>query len=124
MRSLRLNVAINVDDFDAVVTFYRDVLGCHVETSWSGEEGPGMIFAVGPGQTVEFFGPPYGARKDKTAARGVELAFEVEDVEGWLEHVRSAGVPIARGLVKNPWGDRSFGIDDPAGMRIWILQKI
>ena len=124
MRSLRLNVAINVEDFDLVTAFYRDVLECEVQKSWDQEDGPGTIFAVGPGQTVEFFGPPFGARKDKGSARGVELAFEVNDVEAWLERLEAAGVPIARELVANPWGDRSFGIDDPAGMRIWILQQI
>ncbi len=124
MKSIRLNVAISVDDFETVTAFYRDVLECEIEKSWDGEEGPGMIFAVGPGQTVEFFGPPYGARKDRSAARGVELAFEVEDVEAWQQRVIDARVPIARELKDNPWGDRSFGIDDPAGMRIWILQQI
>lgn len=124
MNSNRLNVAINVEDFDAVASFYREILGMPIESQWDGDEGPGVIFKAGDGQTVEFFGPPWGARSDKRPAAGVELAFEVADVQQWHDDLVAKGLPIARGMVDNPWGDRSFGIDDPAGTRIWILQQI
>lgn len=124
MESIRLNVAINTEDFAEVEAFYREVLGMPVESRWNEAEGPGIIFRAGNGQTLEFFGPPWGARQQKQPAAGVELAFEVNDVQRWHDRLVSAGVPIARELVDNPWGDRSFGIDDPAGTRIWILQAI
>lgn len=124
MDASRLNVALNVEDFDAVRTFYGDTLELPIETQWDGDDGPGIIFRSGPGQTVEFFGPPWGARRDKRPVAGTELAFEVDDVQAWHDRLVARGVPIARELVDNPWGDRSFGIDDPAGVRIWILQVI
>lgn len=124
MDSTRLNVIVNVDEFDTVVAFYRDVLGMPVESSWDGDEGPGIILRAGEGRTVEFFGPPWGGRKDRRPSAGVELAFEVDDVQAWHDDLVAKGVSITRQLVDNPWGDRSFGIDDPAGTRIWVLQML
>lgn len=124
MRAWRLNVVANVEDFSATATFYRDILEMPVLDEWDGDEGPGIILEAGEGRTVEFFGPPWDARRDARPAAGVELAFEVDDVQDWHDKLVARGVPIRRGLVDNPWGDRSFGIDDPAGLRIWILQVV
>jgi uncharacterized glyoxalase superfamily protein PhnB len=54
----------------------------------------------------------------------VELSIEVEDVAAWYDRLKAAGVTIARGLEDTPWGHRSFGIDDPDGMRIWVYKVI
>lgn len=121
---MRLNVVINVEDFAATAEFYRDVLEMPVLAHWDGDEGPGIILEAGDGRTVEFFGPPWGARRDAHPTTALELAFEVDDVDGWHDKMVARGVSIARGLIDNPWGDRSFGIDDPAGLRIWMLQAV
>jgi len=34
-----------------------------------------------------------------------------------VRHTRN-GVPIARGIEDTPWSHRSFGVDDPNGLRI------
>ncbi len=119
----RLNLVMNVEDFAGVVGFHRDVLDMPVESTWDGDEGPGAILRAGNGRTIEVFGPPWGARQDRRPVAGVEVAVEVADVEAWHERLVERGIPIARGLVDNPWGDRSFGIDDPSGVRIWILEE-
>ncbi len=118
----RLNVAINVTDFEASVRFYRDVLGCEVVEQWEKDDGPGVILAAGPGRSVELFGPPWGARQDRRPPAGFELAFDVADARAWQARLEAAGVPIARQLLDNPWGDRSLGLDDPDGVRIWLVE--
>lgn len=120
----RLNTIINVADFDEVVAFYRDVLGLVEEESWDGPNGPGIILRAGEGKTLEFFGPPFGARTDKRPVAGIELAFDVTGLDEWAEQLRSKGVEIRRRIKENPWGDRSFGIDDPAGVRIWFVEPL
>ena len=123
MDALRLNVVLNVADFDASVAFYHRVLGMGIVDEWHDEDnGPGCVLQAGEGRTIELFGPPYGARADRRVHAGTELALEVDDVEAWHEQLEAAGVDIVRELRHNPWGDRSFGIDDPGGLRIWILE--
>ncbi len=118
----RLNVAINVADFKSSLAFYRDKLDMRVLKEWDGEAGPGAILGAGRGRSVELFGPPYGARSFKQPASGVEMAFDVEDVNEWAQILTDRGVPIAREVLDNPWGDRSLGLDDPDGLRIWLVE--
>lgn len=124
MNTSQLRVIFRVSDFAKSVHFYQEVLSMAYVTGWEGAEGPGIILQAGDGRTVELFGPPPGQHHDDRLARGVELALQVDDVDAWHGRLKEAGVTIARGLVDNPWGDRSFGIDDPDGVRIWLFQVI
>ena len=121
VKPISVTTVLNVSDFEASAHFYEAILGFVCVFRWDEEEGPGMILQGSAGRNVELVGPPHAARSDKRIAAGMELAFYVDDVHG--EHDRVAAQwPVARGLTYNPWGDRSFGIDDPDGVRIWIAQ--
>lgn len=54
----------------------------------------------------------------------LERSIEVEDVDQVHRDLVAAGVLIARDLVNDPWGHRSFGIDDPGGLRIWVYHFV
>lgn len=122
MRPRGLSVIINVERLDTVTEFYGGMLRIPIEKSWNDESGSAAILDLGPGRRVEFVGPPYTSRTDPMPARGVELMIEVDDAKAWLDRLSAAGVVIARALIENPWGDRSFGIDDPEGRRVWIYE--
>jgi len=125
MNVSELRVIFRVRDFQKSVHFYEDLLGMERLKSWDrpGKE-PGIILRAGEGRTFELFGPPPGGKHDDCIASGVEISTRVDDVDAWHDQLQSAGVPIARGLVDNPWGDRSFGIDDPDGVSLWFFQVI
>ena len=36
--------------------------------------------------------------------------------------ILAVGVTIVRKLKDNPWGDRSFAVRDPDGIRVWVYQ--
>lgn len=123
-RPIRSSVVINVRDFDTVTAFYRDVLKLPVRKSWEAPAGSGMIIDVGPSSTIEFVGPPFAERADRAPVQGVEVMIGVADAAAWLNRLTRAGVTIHRELIENPWGDRSFGVNDPSGRRIWIYEVI
>lgn len=116
------NMIINVENFDGVTSFYRDALGLTVTSMSADPASPSMIFQLGPGSRIEFVGPPYPERLDRVPARGVEVMIGVDDAAAWRQRLIDTGVTIQRELMENPWGDRSFGIDDPSGQRIWIFE--
>ena len=124
MNAQELRVALEVSDFARSVAFYENQLGMRRITAWDGAEGPGMILQAGPRCTVELFGPPPGGVHAAPLTSAVKMAIGVADVTAWHAHLQAAGVSIARGLVDNPWGDRSFGVDDPDGVRIWFFEVI
>ena len=55
---------------------------------------------------------------------GFVLALHVANADRECERVRKAGVKIVQELTDNPWGTRSFLINDPSGVVISISHAI
>ncbi len=58
------------------------------------------------------------------ASRGMILNFEVEDVDKVDERLRSEGVPVAKALVSEPFGQRHAIYRDPNGVLIDVITQI
>jgi uncharacterized glyoxalase superfamily protein PhnB len=56
--------------------------------------------------------------------RGVFLTFQVTDAAAEFERLSHAGLTIAYRLRDEPWGQRRFGLHDPAGMWVDVIQQI
>ncbi len=112
-------------DLDGMLGFCRARLGLAVTRSWhrAADDG-GALLALGPGgaevevQSLGELADPAGPPAN------LELSIEVDDGDQVHRKLAAARVPIARGLVDDPWGHRSFGIDDPGGLRIWVYQVV
>jgi catechol 2,3-dioxygenase-like lactoylglutathione lyase family enzyme len=124
MQASELRLILHVKDFDKSVHFYENLLGMQRITAWVHDTGPGIILKAGPGRTLELFGPPPGEEQTRQIGAGLNIGIQVDNVDEWHDRLQQTGVTIARGLVDNPWGDRSFGLDDPDGVRIWLNQVI
>jgi catechol 2,3-dioxygenase-like lactoylglutathione lyase family enzyme len=64
--------------------------------------------------------PAYGAFN----GRGSFLTFEVEDVAAVYKGLVEIGAPISYHLVKEDWGQIRFGLTDPNGLYIDIVQQV
>lgn len=123
MNASELRVLFRVADFDASVRFYQDLLGLERLKSWARDTGCGVILRAGPGRTIELLGAPPGkVQAVDRLPRGVTLWVRVDDVDEWYARLQAAGAPIARELADDPWGTRSFGLDDPDGTRVWLFE--
>ena len=56
--------------------------------------------------------------------KGMFLTLQVADAAAEFERLSSAGVPIAYPLRDEPWGQRRFGLLDPAGTWVDVVQHI
>ena len=56
--------------------------------------------------------------------KGVFLTFQVADAAAEFARLSAAGVRIAYPLKDEAWGQRRFGIFDPAGMWLDVVQQI
>jgi catechol 2,3-dioxygenase-like lactoylglutathione lyase family enzyme len=104
--------------------FYRDLLGLAVVQEWDEPGNRGAILAVGgrvENATVEIL-ELAGRPAAEQPPADVEAGIFVDDVDAWHDEIEARGVAIARGLENTPWGHRSFGVDDPDGLRIWFVQ--
>ena len=62
-------------------------------------------------------GPSYGGA-------GMTYCLQVEDVDAEHERLTAAGLEPVMPLGDRPWGDRSFVVQDPVGIHIYIFKPI
>lgn len=87
-------------------------------TATSGEK----IFSLGLIDEVHPSSPPSMPALDKNS--GVFLTLQVEDVAAEYNRLKSAGLDIYYHLKDEAWGQRRFGIVDPNGLYIDIVEQI
>jgi uncharacterized glyoxalase superfamily protein PhnB len=105
--------------------FYSKNLGFQVvfEASWfvymttGGEHPYGIAF-----MTSKHPSQPPGP--EIFSGKGLFLTLQVADAAKEFERLKEAGVPIIYPLKDEPWGQRRFGLVDPAGMWVDVVQQI
>jgi uncharacterized glyoxalase superfamily protein PhnB len=58
------------------------------------------------------------------SGKGMFLTLQVADAAAELARLSGAGVPIAYALRDEPWGQRRFGLGDPNGRWVDVVQQI
>ncbi|MCC7540506.1 MAG: VOC family protein [Deltaproteobacteria bacterium] len=118
MKVQRLVPMVTTDRMTECQAFYTTNFGCHPTF-----ESPGYVGLRFPGGTEIGIMKP-DADASCSYQGGVSFGLEVADVDA--EHARlvAAGVPIVRPLQDNPWGDRSFMVNDPAGVGVYVHRPI
>lgn len=58
------------------------------------------------------------------AQAGVFLTLQVEDAKAEYERLKKAGLNMHYELKDEPWGQRRFGVIDPNGMYVDVVQQI
>jgi uncharacterized glyoxalase superfamily protein PhnB len=114
-------VSLNVDDVPASSAFLREHFGFREEMS---AEGFASLSRDDMGANVVFLRRGLAtlpADQRDEHARGVILAFVVDDLEGELARVQGEGVTITMDLTEEEWGERAFQVRDPNGVIIQLV---
>jgi catechol 2,3-dioxygenase-like lactoylglutathione lyase family enzyme len=105
--------------------FYTQWLGFQVvfEATWfvylrASEESPYGIAFMSPHHPSEPPGP------EGFNGEGILLTLQVADATSEFERLRQAGVSIDHSLRDEPWGQRRFGLHDPAGVWVDVVEQI
>lgn len=126
-RARELRFAFTVDDFDAAVRLFRDVLGLETLMDLEEQGGRGVILQV-PSATLELFdirhtdvvdeievGRPLGER--------VRIAVRVGDLEDAARAVAGSGAEVQAEPVETPWGDRNQRFRTANGMQLTLFSS-
>jgi catechol 2,3-dioxygenase-like lactoylglutathione lyase family enzyme len=127
MSVFELRVALTVDDFEAVVRFYRDGLGLDPGEIWT-EHGKGQIFYAGRG-TLEIFDPAHATAVDQLevgehVSGQIRFAFEVPDVRAALERALAYGATLVHEPVLTPWQHLNARVRSPEGLQVTLFQDL
>lgn len=114
-------ISLNVDDVRASSDFLARHFGFREEMAADGfatlardDAGMNVIFLRRGLETL-----PADQRNE--SARGLILAFVVDDLEGELARLQAEGVTITMPLTEEDWGERAFQVRDPSGVIVQLV---
>ena len=116
MDVLSSRILVRPGDLDRSLRFYRDVLGLAVYREFGPPDHPGMVFFIGQG-LLEVSGNASGP-----PGRSLVIWIQVRDVREEHARLATAGVPVIREPVTEPWGLVEMWIEDPDGIRIVLVE--
>ncbi|MET3987773.1 VOC family protein [Streptomyces sp. PvR034] len=114
-------VSLNVDDVAASSAFLTAHFGFQEEMA---ADGFASLTREDAGMNVVFLRrglPSLPADQRDDHARGLILAFVVDDLEGELARLRTEGVTITMPLTEEEWGERAFQVRDPNGVIVQLV---
>ena len=118
-----LHTRYRIDDLEKTVRFYVDVLGLSVANRHKSSRGSELVFLKTPGseELIELChfpkGGPVKVQPDLT-----HLAFEVESLEAFGNHLAGLGLKYSDGPHIDSTGRGIAFIDAPEGYEIELIQ--
>jgi catechol 2,3-dioxygenase-like lactoylglutathione lyase family enzyme len=130
MTSVReLRLVLTVDDYDAALTFYRDVLGLAEQAAYSAPNG-GRVTLLDVGRaTIELADPRQAEFIDEVevgsrVAGKVRVALEVDDSEGAARRLEAGGATLVAEPTRTPWNSLNARLEAPDGLQLTLFQEL
>ena len=128
IRVRQLRVVVTVDDYDAALAFYRDVLGLPEAGAFTSPGGRVAILEAGRA-TIELADPPHAAYIDdvevgRRVAGKIRLAFEVDDADRATRSLESAGAVVVAEAVRTPWDSRKARLAAPGDLHVTLFTEL
>ena len=118
-----LHTRYRVDDLERTVKFYREVLGLQEVRRHKSPRGGELVFMKAPEseELIELCYYPASGRV-QVQADLTHLAFEVDSLEGFGQHLAQLGMKYSDGPHLRPDGGGIAFIDAPEGYEIELIQ--
>lgn len=119
-----LHTRMRVDDLDATIQFYTEVLGLEVVDRKTSPRGSSLVFLRTPGseELIEITHYP-ASGPVKVQPDLVHLAFEVASMDAFAKHIAALGVPFSDEPQKTSSGSVIAFIDAPEGYEVEIIER-
>lgn len=119
-----LHTRYRVNDLERTVRFYRDILGLEEVRRHKSPRGSELVFLKAPEseETVELCSFP-SSGPVQVQADLTHLAFEVDSLEAFGQHLERHGLKYSDGPTMKPNGGGFAFVDAPEGYEIELIQK-
>ena len=117
--------SFTVNDIEASLAFYRDVLGFTVSKRWD-DGGTLMGVEMVAGQVTFMLGQDdWKKGRDRQKGQGFRLYCDtVQDIDALAARIQEKGGTLDHEPRDEEWGMRALTIDDPDGFKITIAAPI
>ena len=118
-----LHTRFRVGDMDRSLKFYRDVLGLEIAEQSTSPRGSQLVYLQLPDSDsqLELCSFPSSGTVDVPEDLA-HLAFEVDNLEAWMERLQKAGVTVTEGPVTTSHGSRFIFTEDPDKYEIELIE--
>ena len=119
-----LHTRMRVDDLDRTISFYQNVFGLEVTKRHESPRGSKLVFLAVPNseEEIEITYFP-GSGPVQVQEDLMHLAFEVESMETFGEHIQSIGVEFSDGPTESSSGSTFAFVDAPEGYEIEVIER-
>lgn len=121
MEAIEFRFAFYAQDFERSVAFYRDTLKMDYLGGWSRPDGKGALLAANRQAVIEIYGAAEGETYEGPAPIALNLALRLENraaVDDFYVSLLAEEAALEGPPKDQPWGHRSFIINDPDGIPI------
>lgn len=115
---------MRVSDLEKTVDFYQKVFGLEVTRRHESPRGSQLVFLAVPNsdEEIELTYFP-GSGPVEVQEDLMHLAFEVEDMNTFADHIKSAGYEFSDGPTESSSGSTFAFVDAPEGYEVEVIQK-
>ena len=115
---------MRVSDLDKTVNFYQKVFGLEVTRRHESPRGSKLVFLAVPNsdEEIELTYFP-GSGPVEVQEDLMHLAFEVEDMNSFADHIKSVGYEFSDGPTVSSSGSTFAFVDAPEGYEVEIIEK-
>ena len=119
-----LHTRMRVDDLDKTVAFYEKVFGLEVSRRHESPRGSKLVFLAVPNSEEEIEITYYpGSGSVQVQEDLMHLAFEVESMETFAQHLQQVGYSFSDGPTKSSSGSVFAFVDAPEGYEVEVIEK-
>ncbi|MEA3551023.1 VOC family protein [Pseudarthrobacter sp. C1] len=127
VRQLRL--IVEAEDYEAALTFYRDVLGLTEQAVFEGDGDARVTILEAGRATLELSNPSQVKMIDQVEADGqpsakIRVAFEVDDSAAKTKELVEAGGTLIAEPRETPWKSLNSRLAAPAGLQVTLFQEV
>jgi lactoylglutathione lyase len=127
VRELRL--VVTVDDYEAALTFYRDVLGLLERGAYEAPNGGRVSILEAGRATLEIADAAQADYIDEVevgrrVAPKYRVAFEVADSRATTQRLVDAGATLVAEPTRTPWDSLNARLDAPGGVQLTLFQEL
>jgi lactoylglutathione lyase len=119
-----LHTRMRVNELDQTVIFYQKVFGLEVTKRHESPRGSKLVFLAVPNSDEEIeitYFPDSGSVQVQEDL--MHLAFEVENMNSFGEHIKSLGIEFSDGPTQSSTGSVFAFVDAPEGYEIEVIQR-
>lgn len=124
LRLRSISPALTVNNIDASLAWYRDVVGFHVQETWDHEGKLGGASLAAGSAGLFLTQDNWAKGRDRVKGEGFRLHMATsDDVDEIAAEIERRGGTLESAPAEMPWGGRAFSLADPDGFKITISSE-